>query len=1316
MKAFRNLSTGLLLAGGLIVGLCFLHAQETETPSQTGPAPAFNFATDSLWLQINAASNGLAYLTLNGATDEVYEVWSKTDLSLTNWTIESEVWPTNPATMPFMVPLLDRTNALFIWARDWTGVTGNGNVTPEWWFWEYFRTLALSDTNLDSQGNTLLYDYQNGIDPNIILFSLNFNEEYVNGNTACGTINLREGVPFFKAVLVNDTNVADATWEPYASNVVMNLNAGDGNYSVLVGLRGMSSDAHQTWLNAQVILDTVPPVLAITNPATSTVGQPMIQLQGYANEALGALTFDVSNAAGVWTNRTGYTTDRFYDSNLLKFTTNWFQCYDVALANGLNTVAVHATDLAGNTTTARAGFTLDFSGAINPPLLTVIWPPDGTQISGDSFTLQAQVSDPTAAVSATIGGGTVEGLVERSGKVWLRDLPLSDGTNLITLTTTSAAGNLGKMTMSVAKSPVAITINPLSTGQLNLPAATVTGTVSDSGYDVWVNGIQATVNGDGSWQADNVPVNDGGMAEFNVEAHPPPGTTGAPVISLKSSQPKPMTVRLMSYSGQQHQDAQWTDGTYFHGDNTVDWLYNRGGTWHDFEISFFGAGAEDNSTKTYTESLPPGENAISPPWEYANLRITFTSCHGLLSTTWINETQTRVMIEPSGQAVAGATSLYLVRATALEVSDPTRTDLGYGIMNFGYLMIADPWWWYGDLPLPPEWLQINGQTLVDSGVTNEDDDSVWGETIVSAPAGMNVEVTPVAMQVHRDWDYTFEVQADELNLQLAVDADRDGNVTFDTADATSADNPYRFWVNNDRDGYDSGIDDYADLNPSGGSDADNLAISCTRDLEDHTRLWVNTQGITRELLDGTFLLALEWKDVTDDPKMQFFQAAEADGGSRYLVDYDTGEQQRTDYGKHIIEWAHRNVLTQNNPFIFPINFWAKAGVTTNQPVAHLLFDAVSRGSGQLVISIYKNDGVTKLAESQPLYLKLQDVKEMYERWTVGDGNGGAPATEASLSMRLAPGVTSSFRYTCFSPEENEYILFVHGWNLAPWERDAFAETAFKRLYWQGYKGRFGAFQWPTEYGFSGIISGILDADNFDDSEYYAWSSAAGLLGLLNRLYSDYPGHVYMFAHSMGNVVAGEALKLARSNQVVNTYIAMQGAVASHAYDPTTDIRTNSLNYLHIGYKSHAPNYYASYWTNGAPCYFNGTAGAGKYINFFNARDYALARWEVDEDFKPDNQAGFSYDSRADKFYYWGTELDFPQHTYVIFPYCATAFCYGLGEQAFVKGKFQTSQEVDLDATFDFGNTHAGHSAQFNSDNMDQALFWKTFLAVIRLSP
>ena len=140
---------------------------------------------------------------------------------------------------------------------------------------------------------------------------------------------------------------------------------------------------------------------------------------------------------------------------------------------------------------------------------------------------------------------------------------------------------------------------------------------------------------------------------------------------------------------------------------------------------------------------------------------------------------------------------------------------------------------------------------------------------------------------------------------------------FDAQDQTSATNYYRFWVNNDYDGYDPGIGDQADLNPAGGSDANKLSISCTRDLEDYTRLWINTQGITSELQNGTFLLALEWKDTTDDPQMQLFQAAETNGGSLYLTDADAAGQQVNNYGFHISRMGAPQCADQIQSFHLP---------------------------------------------------------------------------------------------------------------------------------------------------------------------------------------------------------------------------------------------------------------------------------------------------------------------------------------------------------------------------------------------------------------
>jgi hypothetical protein len=147
----------------------------------------------------------------------------------------------------------------------------------------------------------------------------------------------------------------------------------------------------------------------------------------------------------------------------------------------------------------------------------------------------------------------------------------------------------------------------------------------------------------------------------------------------------------------------------------------------------------------------------------------------------------------------------------------------------------------------------------------------------------------------------------------------------------------------------------------------------------------------------------------------------------------------------------------------------------------------------------------------------------------------------TLAQNDLPAGIPAFRYGMPEDPGTPYILFVHGWNLETWNKDRFAETAFKRLYWQGYRGRFGSFRWPTDFNFKGkLIDAILQPKNFDDSEQNAWLSGASLLDRLNQLHTTYGENVYLYAVSHGNVVCGEALRLA-GTQLVNTYIASQGA-------------------------------------------------------------------------------------------------------------------------------------------------------------------------------
>jgi hypothetical protein len=200
---------------------------------------------------------------------------------------------------------------------------------------------------------------------------------------------------------------------------------------------------------------------------------------------------------------------------------------------------------------------------------------------------------------------------------------------------------------------------------------------------------------------------------------------------------------------------------------------------------------------------------------------------------------------------------------------------------------------------------------------------------------------------------------------------------------------------------------------------------------------------------------------------------------------------------------------------------------------------------------------------------------------------------------------------------------------------------------------------------------------------------------------------------MGNVVAGEALRLAGTSQVVNTYVALQGAIAAHCYDPTTT--TVSLG----SFDSGTPNRYANYYTSGAPCYFNGISGAGTYVNFFNTNDYALSRWLLDQKTKPDHgltsYPGYQYSSSGGFYKILGAStnatiyLNFPTNTYEIFSFCDEARCYALGAQGSVAGAFAGNQ-IELDATpFNFDTRHLFHSIEFRVDYPQTWYFWNKLL-------
>ena len=420
---------------------------------------------------------------------------------------------------------------------------------------------------------------------------------------------------------------------------------------------------------------------------------------------------------------------------------------------------------------------------------------------------------------------------------------------------------------------------------------------------------------------------------------------------------------------------------------------------------------------------------------------------------------------------------------------------------------------------------------------------------------------PVALVTMPDLDTGARGTCTVYCVSMNVDANHDGNMdlSFNGADVTSQSSPYVFWANNNYDRWNYDVlsstneqDDVASTSAAARSysgvptpDYDykdiggNRVIPCTRDLEDFARLWVC--GITTNLLailPAGSTVTLSWGDVgnpnSSNPTIDLFTASDADGGIEYLTN-STSAASQTDP----LQTVYIGRLGPGQSLQLNASRSFQFGLPYNWQGSHYIWCGVSNGTGGLVLTIANANNNVLMQTTA--YIQIQDIKQMYERWTVGDDASKAPLTTAIKSNQNLPVGDSAFQYTTPTDANTPYILLVHGYNMATWEKDRYAETALKRLYWQGYQGRFGAFNWPTAEHFY----------QFGSSELQAWNSAQGLLNKLNDLNAIYPGHVYLMAHSLGNVVASEALRLAGNNQVVNTYVAMQGAVAAHAYDPNS---------------------------------------------------------------------------------------------------------------------------------------------------------------------
>ena len=467
---------------------------------------------------------------------------------------------------------------------------------------------------------------------------------------------------------------------------------------------------------------------------------------------------------------------------------------------------------------------------------------------------------------------------------------------------------------------------------------------------------------------------------------------------------------------------------------------------------------------------------------------------------------------------------------------------------------------------------------------------------------------------------------------LAVDANRDGQIKLaseDDSDGTSADKPFRFWLNDDNDASLTAGDAGEEVVGSSTKDWWRNVPGCQRDLEDFARLWISTQGLNAALKNGDMFLGLKWEVTSGALAIKVFPAVETDGATAYLTDASSGGvAERQDQQYAVIDERYAGEDPNNSThttvggtdvFVLPKTLFAN--LSEAQSKTFLLFEGCGVGKGQLKLVILDKN-MQVIGEGPGVWMDLKNIKSMYERVkATADGAENFPFPYNFVGSDAVPSPAmgwvsdpSGYSFEPASDERSAYIVFVHGWNMEYSESTNYAETMFKRMWQRGYKGRFVSFRWPT---FTGLTT-------FNDSEYRAWKCGVSLKQYIATLPTSFT--VNLVAHSMGNIVAGSALEKGAS---VANYALLNAAVPAICYDTTGNVVQTSWRYV-------TPNDDPDPATVASSYQGRLEGVSGNLVNFFLPADSALSAWELNNElFRPHqwpegsiDHAGYGYQRTA----------------------------------------------------------------------------------------
>ncbi|MFZ1074175.1 MAG: alpha/beta fold hydrolase, partial [Verrucomicrobiia bacterium] len=400
-------------------------------------------------------------------------------------------------------------------------------------------------------------------------------------------------------------------------------------------------------------------------------------------------------------------------------------------------------------------------------------------------------------------------------------------------------------------------------------------------------------------------------------------------------------------------------------------------------------------------------------------------------------------------------------------------------------------------------------------------------------------------------------------VALSADANHDGTMdfTYQGPDFVSASKPFRFWVDDTSDAGDFGGTGI----PGQGAQGNGVLqiqrqwkIHGRRDLVNYFPLYINISSLfqSNALSAGISFTDTNWS----------FVLSQADGVLRFAYTdltptnymnflHDTNES------GNLANASLTTITNAANGGVTLLQSFVGGIATNNQGI--ILVEAAASTTQPLVLTIYH--GTNQIAQTS-LYLSISGVEQMfrYKNLLIGAATNQANLLPDRLTDASVPNEPDTI---------DKNVVFVHGYNVSPYQARGWFADIYKRLYWSGSHARFYGVNWYGNDSQGNWISGVTA--NYQTNVVHAFQTAPLLANFIATLTN---GPTTVMAHSLGNMVALSAMS--DWNAPISQYFMVDAAVPMEAIDGSTPINTNMVySTSSAPWLNYATALWASEWFN-----------------------------------------------------------------------------------------------------------------------------------------